>query len=185
MKKVSFIKSLIFALAIILGFSSCYDELADSILGCTDADALNYDAAANISNENCIYLSKRVVGNWKSSFWLLNGNDYVCTGFSLDYKFKEDGHFEYTCNSPDILSVSGIGKWTSSGDQLKLDYEGNSLNWRLVNALHQTTSRKTEHFTTTFEQNLEGMNLASHIGNQSLVIKLNKIPTWPIAKDNF
>ena len=45
----------------IFTFSSCEEE---SIIGCTDLTAINYDAAATESNNSCEYVSDQILGSW-------------------------------------------------------------------------------------------------------------------------
>ena len=45
----------------IFTFSSCEEE---SIIGCTDLSAINYDAAATESNNSCEYVSDQILGSW-------------------------------------------------------------------------------------------------------------------------
>jgi hypothetical protein len=64
MKKLS----LFTALAVILSFSSCEE---DSIFGCTDTTAINYEALANEDDGSCEYPTNAdlIIGSWNLDFY--------------------------------------------------------------------------------------------------------------------
>jgi len=185
MRKLKLIIKHLFILLVALSLSNCSNQDLTPVLGCTEGDALNFDVNATTNNGSCAYLSKEVVGEWTASIWALAGNDYVCSGFGLTYDFKSDGQFDYTFNGDVIPSLSGHGKWVSVGKELRLSYEGQGLNTRLVNTLTKYGSLEAEQFETTFEDGYNQLNLFTQVGNTSLDIELTKKRNRPVDKDNF
>ena len=94
MKKLS----LFTALAVLLSFSSCEE---DSILGCTDTTAINYDALATEDDGTC---ENSIAGC----------TDVLATNFN-ELANQNDGSCEYPTNA-DLI----IGSWTSDSSEVRM-----------------------------------------------------------------
>jgi len=173
------------ALVTSLLLPACATEELALTPGCTDTDALNFDANATSNDGTCAFASKKIVGEWRASLWELAGADFVCSDFVLNYDFQEDGQFEYTFTGSALTSFSGYGSWGVVGNELQLDYGGKGLNWKLAKAFYEIETSNEEFFTTKFEEDYNYLRLDISLEGIPLNILFNKIRVRTVDKDNF
>lgn len=185
MKNFTLLKMFAFILVASLLLPACANEDLTPILGCTETDALNFNANATNNDGICAFASKKIVGEWRAELWELAGTDFVCSDFTLNYDFQEDGHFEYTFTGSVLPSFIGYGDWGLVGDELQLDYGGKGLNWKLASAFYEIQASNEENFATKFEEDYNHLKLAISLNNVSLDILFSKKRIRPVDKDNF
>jgi len=160
-----------FALALVtsLLLPACANEDFTPILGCTETDALNFDANATNNDGTCAFASKKIVGEWRAELWELAGTDFICSDFTGTV----------------LSSFIGHGSWGLVGNELQLDYGGEGLNWKLASAFYEIQGSNEENFTTNFEEDYNHLNLGISLEDVSLNISFNKKRVRPVDKDNF
>lgn len=185
MRKLQLIRPFTLVLVVALMLPACTNEDLTPILGCTDTTALNFDTNATNNDGTCAFASKKIIGEWRASLWQLKGTDFVCSDFKVNYDFQEDGFFEYTFTGNVLTSFTGHGQWGLVGNELRLDYGGKGLNWKLASAFYDIEESSEENFTTQFEEDFNHLSLGISLGGVSLDILFDKKRERPIDKDNF
>ena len=178
-------KMFVTVLVAVFLLQACTTEDLVPILGCTETAALNFDANATNNNGTCAFASKKIVGEWRAELWKLEGTDFVCSDFVLNYDFQEDGHFEYTFTGSVLPSFVGYGNWGLVGEELQLDYGGEGLNWKLVSAFYPMEGSTKEHFSTKLAEGNNQLALGMSLEGKSLDILFNKKRIRPVDKDDF
>ena len=176
---------MVLALVTSLLLPACATEELALTPGCTDTDALNFDANATTNDGTCAFASKKIVGEWRAALWELADTDFICSDFTLSYDFQEDGQFEYTFTGSVIPSFVGHGNWGLVGDELQLDYGGKGLNWKLASVFYEIHTSNEEFFTTKFEEDYNHLSLGIALEDVPLNILFNKVRVRPVDKDNF
>ena len=115
-------KTLYFVLTLTLLFSSCKEENIRSIQGCTDPNAINYNANAIQNNNSCIY---NISGVWETTSAVLNGVEQLgkLIDMELTYIFADGqiGSEEYKSG---LITNYAIGTTTSSSDPNVVSWSG-------------------------------------------------------------
>jgi len=113
-------KYLIIATTLLVAFSSCKKEeveiVADTIIGCMDAEATNYNASATEDDGNCIY-PPAITGIWVAALQTLSGTQADTSMYESTYVVAYI--MEISANDTYIYSdatTSDTGTYTFNND---------------------------------------------------------------------
>jgi len=177
----------LFALLLVTSLLSpaCVNEELTPVFGCTETDALNFNANATNNDGSCGFANIIILGEWTTANWELAGTDLMASDFTLNYEFHEGGQFEYSHIGNIIPSFTGHGTWKIIGNSLQLDYGETGINWKIASTFHELEASNEEFFTTNFEEDFNNLNLEVALGDISLNMSFDKKSITPIEKDKF
>lgn len=105
----------------------------DPIVGCMDPDAVNYNAAAEISSDKCTY---SIVGDWTAFVYTIDGSDILYAVEYFDIHVYDDSSYmiELKDNSGVVTYATGIGTYDSANNTLTLTPDGGGTPelWNLI-----------------------------------------------------
>lgn len=114
-----FFGSLIILMSVLL-CTSC----KESIPGCTDATAVNFDMDANENDGSCQFLADILVGEWEVTSEKVNG---VETTFAIRFEFSANGSFVLTHFSLAPGEFTSDGTWSLDNTLLTINWSSSLI----------------------------------------------------------